>query len=97
MELGTAKRAITPPKPVRMAGYATRTSVFDGVLEDIFVRVHDYRCGDQRAVMIYGDLLWWNREFISMARPRLAAMLEVKEQQILFVASTFRNSGSGIH
>ncbi|WP_367924752.1 alkaline ceramidase, partial [uncultured Ruthenibacterium sp.] len=61
---------------------------------DIFVRVHDYRCGDQRAVMIYGDLLWWNREFISMARPRLAAMLEVKEQQILFVAS-HNHSGPG--
>ena len=35
MELGTAKRVITPPRPVRLAGYATRTTPFDSVLEDI--------------------------------------------------------------
>ena len=86
MELGTARRAITPPKPVRLAGYATRTAPFDGVLEDICVRVHDYRCGADRAVLVYGDLLWWNTEFVSMARPRLAAALAVSEEQILFVA-----------
>ena len=57
MELGTAKRAITPPRPVRLAGYATRTTPFDSVLEDIYVRVHDYRCGSDRAVLVYGDLL----------------------------------------
>ena len=37
MELGTAKRVITPPRPVRLAGYATRTTPFDSVLEDIYV------------------------------------------------------------
>lgn len=94
MELGTARRAITPPKPVRLAGYATRTAPFDGVLEDICVRVHDYRCGADRAVLVYGDLLWWNTEFVSMARPRLAAALDVSEEQILFVAS-HNHSGPG--
>lgn len=51
MELGTAKRVITPPRPVRLAGYATRTTPFDSVLEDIYVRVHDYRCGSARAAI----------------------------------------------
>ena len=94
MELGTAKRAITPPRPVRLAGYATRTTPFDSVLEDIYVRVHDYRCGSDRAVLVYGDLLWWNSEFVAMARPRLAAALGVKEEQILFTAS-HNHSGPG--
>lgn len=79
MELGTAKRVITPPRPVRLAGYATRNTPFDSVLEDIYVRVHDYRCGSARAVLVYGDLLWWNSEFVAMARPCLAAALGVKE------------------
>ena len=51
MELGTAKRVITPPRPVRLAGYATRNTPFDSVLEDIYVRVHDYRCGSARAAI----------------------------------------------
>ena len=87
MELGTAKRVITPPRPVRLAGYATRTTPFDSVLEDIYVRVHDYRCGSARAVLVYGDLLWWNSEFVAMARPCLAAALGVKEEQILFTTA----------
>lgn len=94
MELGTAKRVITPPRPVRLAGYATRTTPFDSVLEDIYVRVHDYRCGSARAVLVYGDLLWWNSEFVAMARPCLAAALGVKEEQILFTAS-HNHSGPG--
>lgn len=94
MELGTAKRVITPPRPVRLAGYATRNTPFDSVLEDIYVRVHDYRCGSARAVLVYGDLLWWNSEFVAMARPCLAAALGVKEEQILFTAS-HNHSGPG--
>lgn len=94
MELGTARRSITPLRPVRLAGYATRTEPFEGVLEDIYVRVHDYRCGTGRAILVYGDLLWWNSEFVAAARPRLAAALGVQEQQILFTAS-HNHSGPG--
>lgn len=94
LELGTAKGVITPEKPVRLAGYATRTKAFEGVDEDLYVRVHDYRSGAGRAVLIYGDLLWWNTEFVDMARPRLAAALGVSEEQILFVAS-HNHSGPG--
>lgn len=94
MELGTARRSITPLRPVRLAGYATRTAPFEGVLEDICVRVHDYRCGNERAILVYADLLWWNSEFIADARPRLAAALGVQEEQILFTAS-HNHSGPG--
>ena len=96
MELGTAKRVITPPRPVRLAGYATRTTPFDSVLEDIYVRVHDYRCGSARAVLVYGGTLsvGGTSEFVAMARPCLAAALGVKEEQILFTAS-HNHSGPG--
>lgn len=94
MELGTAQRRITPLRPVRLAGYATRTAPFEDVLEDIYVRVHDYRCGTDRAVLVYADLLWWNSEFIASALPRLAAALGVQEHQILFIAS-HNHSGPG--
>lgn len=50
LKLGTAKMAITPSAPVRMAGYATHTQVYDQVLEDIYTRVYAFRQG-------YADLL----------------------------------------
>lgn len=94
LKLGAAKQTITPPEPVRLAGYASRTSPFERVRQDIYVRVHDYRCGTERVVLIYGDLIWWNSEFIAAARPRLAHTLGVTEQQLLFCAS-HNHSGSG--
>ncbi len=92
--LGTAKLEITPEHPVRLVGYATRTTPFEKVLEPIFVRVHWYEQEEQKALLLYGDLLWWNSEFVAMARPRLARALGVEEESILFVAS-HNHSGPG--
>lgn len=92
--LGTAKQEITPEHPVRLVGYATRTTPFEKVAEPIFVRVHWYRQEKAQALILYGDLLWWNSEFVAMARPRLAQALGVEQNCILFTAS-HNHSGPG--
>ena len=96
MRLGTAKLTITPLKPVRMCGYAARTLPFEGVAEDIWLRIHFLESEEtgQRAVFIYGDLLWWNGRFVARVRPAAAGLAETQEEAIFFVAS-HNHSGPG--
>jgi hypothetical protein len=94
MRLGTAKRIITPKTPIRLCGYATRTDVFDVVLEDIYLRVHYQEYNNSTVVFIYGDLLWWNNEFVSIVRKDAASAAELPVSSIFFVAS-HNHSGPG--
>jgi hypothetical protein len=94
MRLGTGKRIITPKKPVRLCGYATRRDVFDGVLEDIYLRVHYQEYKNNTVVFIYGDLLWWNSEFVMAARKEAAEAAGLPMDSIFFVAS-HNHSGPG--
>ncbi|MFR2848962.1 MAG: neutral/alkaline non-lysosomal ceramidase N-terminal domain-containing protein [Hungatella hathewayi] len=92
--LGISKVCITPQKPVRLCGFGFRTGVYDGVRRDIFVRVFDLREESERAVFIYGDLLWWNSEFVDRMRREMMETLGIPKEQLLFVAS-HNHSGPG--
>lgn len=92
--LGTAKRCITPQKPVRLCGYATRTAAFDGVKEDIWVRVHALQDGTERLFVVYADLLWWNSTFVDRIRREIFTQYGIGAQNLLFVAS-HNHSGPG--
>lgn len=87
MKLGTAKRPVTPPAPLRLCGYANRIGPYTEVKEDIFVRVHLMEQGGSRLLWIYGDLLWWGGDFVRQARPSVARQSGVPEENIFFVAS----------
>ena len=87
MKLGVAKRCITPRIPVRLCGYAGRTGSFEGVMEDIYVRVHWQETGATRLVLIYGDLLWWGSDFVETAQKELLSKLGLKTGEVLFIAS----------
>ena len=87
LRLGTAKKTITPRHPVRLAGYATRNHEFDSVLQDIYARVYLIEEGKKQLLIVYGDLIWWNPEFLMEARSKLSSMLGIPKKSILFVAS----------
>lgn len=87
MLFGTAKRIITPPMPVRLAGYASRTTVFETVKEDIYLRVHVHRTAEAQLVFVYGDLIWWNTSFVDKARERLQRELGLSPDTVFFLAS----------
>ncbi|MFR1804714.1 MAG: alkaline ceramidase, partial [Faecalispora jeddahensis] len=82
MQLGTAKLTITPPMPVRLCGYATRTTLFEQVKEDIFVRVQLHRCGQEQLLFVYGDLLWWGWDFVAQTREKISAACKIAQEQI---------------
>lgn len=94
MELGTSKICITPNKPLRLCGFGFRTEPFKDVRKDIFVRVFILQDKDELVTIIYGDLLWWNTEFVSSIEKQLGQMLGFNADKVLFVAS-HNHSGPG--
>lgn len=87
MQLGTAKLKITPETPVRLSGYATRTTVYEQVKEDLFLRVQLHRHEGETLLFIYADLLWWGSDFVAQTRPKVSAAYDISEERIFFVAS----------
>lgn len=87
MQLGTAKLTITPQTPVRLCGYATRTTTFEEVKEDIFLRIHLHQLEGEALLFIYADLLWWGSDFVAQIRPKISAAYGISEERIFFVAS----------
>ncbi len=87
LQLGTAKVCITPKIPVRLCGYATRTTTFEKVLEDIFLRVHYYDDGSTQVLFLYADILWWNTSFVENARQKISQNFNINEENIFFIAS----------
>jgi len=87
MQLGTAKLTITPQTPVRLCGYATRTTVYEQVKEDIFLRVQLHRHEEEALLFIYADLLWWGSDFVAQIRPKISEAYQINEDRIFFVAS----------
>lgn len=94
MLFGTSKRVITPPLPVRLAGYASRKDCFETVDEDIYVRVHIQQTAKAQLVFLYGDLIWWNTQFTDNARNRLQKELGLDARNLFFTAS-HNHSGPG--
>lgn len=94
MLFGTSKKVVTPPAPLRLAGYASRKECFHKVEEDLYVRVHVQRAAEAQLVFIYGDFLWWNTEFTDIARAKLKKELGLNCDSLFFVAS-HNHSGPG--
>lgn len=94
LRLGCARRCITPKTPVRLCGYGTRTGPFEGVAEDLWLRVHALEQDGCRLVLAYADLLWWNSEFAAEYRPAAEAALGLGPGQLQLVAS-HNHSGPG--
>ncbi|MCC5833677.1 MAG: hypothetical protein JJU20_03000 [Opitutales bacterium] len=85
--LGVSKRSITPESALRLSGYAERRGPYESVREAIYVRVHAFAVGNQRILLIYGDLIWWGKGFIDELRPELAAWFQLDPSAFVFIAS----------
>ena len=94
MKLGKAKSIITPAYPIRLCGYASRNKPFEMIAEDIYLRVHIQEQKGERFLFVYGDLLWWNSDFISEVRPGLSEKYLIRQENIWFAAS-HNHSGPG--
>lgn len=57
LKAGMAKVDITPDKPVRMSGYASRKGLSTGVHDPLSARVMVFQQGDKRLVLLSTDLI----------------------------------------
>lgn len=92
--LGVSKISITPKRPVRLCGFGFRTGPYEAVRDEIYVRVFDLRDDEERVIFIYGDLLWWNPDFVARMKAVIEKRLSIPGDRLLFVAS-HNHSGPG--
>jgi len=57
LRAGVAKVDITPEKPVRMAGYASRTELSQGVHDPLSARVVAFENNGKRLVLVSTDII----------------------------------------
>ena len=91
--LGSAVADITPPDPVPLAGFAHRTGSLEGIRRRLCARV--WMLGQEapggvvrhRALVVQGDIVWWDDERVAALREQLHAALGIAPACILFNAS----------
>lgn len=57
LRAGTARREITPAKPVMLAGYASRKELSQGVHDPISVRIVAFRQNGRKLVLVSTDII----------------------------------------
>lgn len=95
LRAGTAKIDITPEKPVKMAGYASRKELSDGVHDPLSARVVVFENNEKRLVLVSTDLLGF---YGGTAGPlRKAIMDEFKiEPSELFLCAIHTHAGPSL-
>lgn len=82
--VGLASAKVTPEKPIRMAGYASRNKPSEGVLADLYAKamaIEDAR--GQRAVLITADLIGYRAAVADAICERIIKKTGLKRPQIL--------------
>jgi hypothetical protein len=93
LELGTARREITPPRSVALAGFAHRRPPNEGVSRPLYVRAWLLRTTSREratvrtALFVQADLIWWGSDRLDRLRDRLAAAWSIDPGMMLFHAS----------
>jgi neutral ceramidase len=87
-KVGLAQAAITPERPVLMAGYANRTTPFERVATDLYVKamVLEDREG-RRGVLVTSDLLGFPGAVSEEICQRISAKTGLRRAEILLTSS----------
>lgn len=102
LQMGHARRVITPEVPVSLAGYFN-LRMWTGVLDDLLVQAVALGQGEQMAVLVQFDLVSASNEFMAAVREGCADIRTLAPENMLFTAShthtapeirAFRRGGS---
>jgi neutral ceramidase len=86
--IGLAKVRITPRKPIRMAGYASRSKPSEGVLAELYAKAMAIEEADgHRAVLITSDVIGYRAAVAEMICRRIMAKTGLTRPQILLSCS----------
>lgn len=89
LRVATGVADITPSRPIRMAGFAARKGLSQGVYQSLFVKVLVLEEDDHRVVLVCADLCSWGNDNVQLIRQRLADECGlVADQLVLNVSHT---------
>jgi hypothetical protein len=63
---GTAKANITPPVPIPMSGYSSRTKPYESVHDSLYLRVVAFGDGERNAAVVTADVIGLSHDFWRM-------------------------------
>lgn len=96
LKLGAARVEITPEWPLPLAGFGHRRGVSSGVSCPLYVRALFFEQGEgrgkRRALLVSGDLIWWDENQAEMMRSCLAEKWKMEHISIILHA-THNHSG----
>lgn len=84
---GAATVDMTPQAPTRMAGYAVRKDLHDGVLDPISLRSLYVRGPSGDALLVTADVLWFYQDGITRMTDAMARELGLDPERVLFCGS----------
>lgn len=86
LRAGTAKIDITPEKPVKMAGYAGRKDLSDGVHDPLSARVVIFENNNKRLMLVSTDLLGFYNETAEPLRKAVLNEFKIKPSELFLTA-----------
>ncbi len=90
---GVSRAAITPEKPIWLAGYASRDHPSEGVLTDLWVKVLAIEdAGGKKALLITCDLLGFPKKISDQIRDQIAVKYGLARSRII-LSYTHTHSG----
>lgn len=85
---GLASATITPKEPLMLAGYASRTEPFTGVLDELHAKAFALEdASGNRALILTADIIGFSAEVGDPIRERIAAETKIPRERILLNAS----------
>ena len=92
LHAGTAKIDITPEKPVKMAGYAARTALSEGMHDPLSARVVVFENNGKRLVLVSTDLLGFYNETAEPLRKAILDEFKLEPSE-LFLSAIHTHAG----
>jgi hypothetical protein len=95
LRAGTAKIDITPKKPVKMAGYRSRTGLSTGVHDPLSARIVTFESDGKRFVLVSTDLIGFSRGTAEHVRKIILDEFELEPGE-LFLSAIHTHAGPSL-
>ncbi len=95
LRAGAARTDITPDKPIRMAGYAARTKLSEGVHDPLLARVVVFESDGRQLVLVSTDLIGFYGGTAEHFREIILKEFELEPGE-LFLSSVHTHAGPGL-
>ncbi len=95
LQAGTAKVDITPKKPVKMAGYSSRTGLSKDVHDPLSARIVVFENNDKRLVLVSSDLIGFYGGTAEYMRKAIVNEFQLEPSE-LFLSAIHTHAGPSL-